>query len=85
MGQASLIAEAFEACSAVGVPLDRLFEVISAGGANSGIFQMVAGSAKDGNLDEVATITLSYTFFRDAEADAGNRTAALSRAASSVN
>ncbi len=41
--------------------------------------------AKDGNLDEVATITLSYTFFRDAEADAGNRTAALSRAASSVN
>ncbi len=51
MGQASLIAEAFEACSAVGVPLDRLFEVISAGGANSGIFQMVAGSAKDGNLD----------------------------------
>jgi len=41
--------------------------------------------ASDGNLDEVATITLSYTFFRDADAGAANRTAALSRAASSVN
>jgi cytochrome c oxidase assembly protein subunit 11 len=39
----------------------------------------------DGNLDEVATITLSYTFFRDAEAEAKDTTAALPRAASSVN
>lgn len=51
MGQATLIAEAFTACSAVGVPLEKLFEVISAGGANSGIFRMVAGAAKDGDLD----------------------------------
>lgn len=51
MGQAALIAEAFAACSAVGVPLDRLFEVVSAGGANSGIFQMIAAAAKDGDLD----------------------------------
>src|SRR5690606_2243821 len=51
MGQAALIAEAFVACDAVGVTADRLFEVISAGGANSGIFQMIAGSAKDGDLD----------------------------------
>ena len=43
--------------------------------------------AKDVNLDEVGTITLSYTFYRalDSEADARNKTAALSRAASSVN
>ncbi len=51
MGQASLIAEAFTACAAVGVPLEKLYEVISAGGANSGIFRMVAGAAKDGDLD----------------------------------
>lgn len=51
MGQATLIAEAFMTSEAVGVPLDRLFEVISAGGANSGIFQMIAGKAKDGDLD----------------------------------
>jgi len=51
MGQATLIAEAFTACAAVGVPLEKLFEVISAGGANSGIFRMVAGAAKDGDLD----------------------------------
>lgn len=43
--------------------------------------------ASDGNLDEVGTITLSYTFYRalESEADATDRTAALSRAASSVN
>lgn len=51
MGQAALIAEAFTACGAVGVPLGKLFEVISAGGANSGIFRMVAGAAKDGDYD----------------------------------
>lgn len=51
MGQAALIAEAFIACRAVGVPLERLFEVVSAGGANSGIFRMIAGAAKDGDLD----------------------------------
>lgn len=51
MGQAALIAEAFAACRAVGVPLERLYEVVSAGGANSGIFRMIAGAAKDGDLD----------------------------------
>lgn len=39
----------------------------------------------EGNLDEVGTITLSYTFFRDRAAEAENRTAALPRAAASVN
>jgi len=41
--------------------------------------------AEDGNLDEVGTITLSYTFFRDVEADVPDKTAALPHAASSVN
>jgi cytochrome c oxidase assembly protein subunit 11 len=43
--------------------------------------------ARDGKLDEVGTITLSYTFYRalESEADANEKTAALSRAASSVN
>jgi cytochrome c oxidase assembly protein subunit 11 len=41
--------------------------------------------AEDGNLDEVGTITLSYTFFRDVDADAANKTAALPQAAPSVN
>lgn len=51
MGQAALIAEAFVACDAVGVPLEKLYEVVAAGGANSGIFRMIAGTAKDGDLD----------------------------------
>lgn len=41
--------------------------------------------AENGNLDEVGTITLSYTFYRDVEADAQNKTAALPHAAPSVN
>lgn len=51
MGQAALIAEAFVACEAVGVAAGKLYEVVSAGGANSGIFRMIAGAAKDGDLD----------------------------------
>jgi len=41
MGQAALIAEALCACAATGVELDRYAEVVSAGGANSGIFQLL--------------------------------------------
>jgi 3-hydroxyisobutyrate dehydrogenase-like beta-hydroxyacid dehydrogenase len=41
MGQASLIAEAISACIATGVDLNKFYEVMSKGGGNSGIFQMI--------------------------------------------
>src|SRR3546814_13245692 len=53
MGHAALMAEAFVACDAVGVAAGSLLEVVSAGGANSGIFQMIAGNAKEGDLDGI--------------------------------
>ena len=48
MGQAALIAEALVACRKTGVDLQRFRDVISAGGGNSGIFQMLV----PGLLDE---------------------------------
>lgn len=51
MGQAAMIAETMHACRACGVPMDRFFELVSAGGGNSGIFQMVAGSILNGDMD----------------------------------
>ncbi len=47
MGQAALIAEALCACAATGVDLRRYYEVVSAGGANSGIFQLIVPKAMD--------------------------------------
>jgi 3-hydroxyisobutyrate dehydrogenase-like beta-hydroxyacid dehydrogenase len=41
MGHAALIAEALCACAATGVDLTRFAKVVSGGGANSGIFQMI--------------------------------------------
>ena len=41
MGQAALIAEALCACAATGVDLRKFYDVISAGGGNSGIFQLI--------------------------------------------
>ncbi|MEO6394567.1 MAG: NAD-binding protein [Devosia sp.] len=52
MGQAALIAEAVSACKATGVDLTKLYEVVSKGGANSGIFQMIMkGYTESGALD----------------------------------
>lgn len=47
MGQASLIGEALSACRATGVDLRRFYEVISKGGGNSGIFQMIVPEILD--------------------------------------
>ena len=41
MGYAALISEALCSCAATGVDLKRFAEVVSAGGANSGIFQLI--------------------------------------------
>ncbi len=41
MGHAALIAEALCACAATGVDLNRFAKVVGAGGANSGIFQLI--------------------------------------------
>jgi 3-hydroxyisobutyrate dehydrogenase-like beta-hydroxyacid dehydrogenase len=41
MGHAALLAEALCACAATGVDLARFAKVVSAGGANSGIFQLI--------------------------------------------
>lgn len=41
MGHAALIAEALCACAATGVDLHKFAKVVSGGGANSGIFQLI--------------------------------------------
>jgi 3-hydroxyisobutyrate dehydrogenase-like beta-hydroxyacid dehydrogenase len=50
MGQAALIAEAVAAATKVGVDLDSLVKLISAGAVNSGIFQMMVPPALKGDL-----------------------------------
>ena len=45
MGYAALISEALCACAATGVDLGRFAELVSAGGANSGIFQLIVPKA----------------------------------------
>jgi len=49
MGQVALIAEAFAACTKVGIDPRRLVELVTKGAANSGIFQMCAGRAVEGD------------------------------------
>ncbi len=52
MGQAALTAEAVAACTATGINLTKLYEVVSKGGGNSGIFQMImTGFLASGALD----------------------------------
>jgi 3-hydroxyisobutyrate dehydrogenase-like beta-hydroxyacid dehydrogenase len=49
-GIAAMIAEALTACAATGVDLEKYAELVSAGGANSGIFQLIVPRALDGDL-----------------------------------
>ena len=50
MTQAAAIAEAAAVAAKNGLPLDKLYEVVTAGGVNSGIFQMMFGQMLLGNL-----------------------------------
>jgi 3-hydroxyisobutyrate dehydrogenase-like beta-hydroxyacid dehydrogenase len=50
MTQAAAIAEAMAAAAKSGLSLQKVFEVISAGGVNSGIFQMMVGRMLQGDL-----------------------------------
>lgn len=50
MGQAAVIAEATAAAAKVGVDLEALVKLISAGGVNSGIFQMMVPPALKGDV-----------------------------------
>ena len=50
MSMAASIAEAVAVAAKGGVALDKLFEVVSAGGVNSGIFQMMVGRMLQGDL-----------------------------------
>jgi 3-hydroxyisobutyrate dehydrogenase-like beta-hydroxyacid dehydrogenase len=50
MTTAAAIAEAVATASKSGLSLQKLFDVVSAGGVNSGIFQMMLGRALQGDL-----------------------------------
>jgi len=47
---AASISEAVAVAAKSGLALDKLFEVVSAGGVNSGIFQMMVGKMLQGDL-----------------------------------
>jgi len=76
MGQATLIAEALCACQATGVDLQRFRDVISAGGGNSGIFQMIVPAILDeGSFDgmkfSIANATKDLRYLNNMLANAG--------------
>ena len=53
MTQVAAIAEAFAVAARAGVPVQKLFEVVSGGGVNSGIFKMMAGGAVEGDYERM--------------------------------
>ena len=50
MSMAASIAEAVAVAAKAGLGLDKLYQVVSAGGVNSGIFQMMVGKMLEGDL-----------------------------------
>jgi 3-hydroxyisobutyrate dehydrogenase-like beta-hydroxyacid dehydrogenase len=50
MGSAALVCEALAACARTGLDLDMFYRLVSAGGANSSMFQMVVPKALQGDL-----------------------------------
>lgn len=49
MSQAAMTAEAFCTCAATGVDPRKFYEVLSAGGVNSPVFQLIASNALEGD------------------------------------
>lgn len=50
IGQMALISESLIACAKLGVDPKKYFQLVSTGAANSGLFQMLAGKAVDGDF-----------------------------------
>ena len=50
MGHAAIACEALAACASVGISLESFFQLVSAGGANSNMFQMLVPKALKGDL-----------------------------------
>ena len=50
MGSAALVCESLAACASAGLDLDMFYRLVSAGGANSNMFQMVVPKALKGDL-----------------------------------
>lgn len=80
MGHAALIAEALAACTATEVDLRKFYDVVSAGGANSGIFQLIVSKMLESNdysglqfsLANAAKDLRYYTRMTEAEGLTGN-------------
>jgi 3-hydroxyisobutyrate dehydrogenase-like beta-hydroxyacid dehydrogenase len=53
LGNASVVAEAVTVAAKVGVDLDKLSELVSNGGANSNIFQMVMPWVLEGDISNM--------------------------------
>lgn len=53
MGQAAMIAEALAAATKAGVDLEAFYKVVSAGGPNSGIFQMLVPAILSGSYEGI--------------------------------
>jgi len=51
MGHAAIACEALAACARVGIDAEAFYKLVSAGGANSNMFQMVVPKALKGELD----------------------------------
>jgi 3-hydroxyisobutyrate dehydrogenase-like beta-hydroxyacid dehydrogenase len=50
MAHAAIVSESLAACSRVGISRETFFQLVSAGGANSNMFQMVVPKALKGDL-----------------------------------
>jgi len=50
LGIAAVVCESLAACARVGIDLETFYKLISAGGANSAMFQMIVPKALEGDL-----------------------------------